>query len=163
MVYLAEYTINQGVAPTLLFPLDESPFKHYRAFYPTYGTIYQLGVFISRSSLPFIRIRSLYIPTLLQVLNLIALTGHALLPYIPTVWFVFAIVLWEGLLGGLVYVSTFAAVREDVADEEREFSLGAVTVSDSAGTFFAGLLGAGTETALCNWQVSHGRDWCRKL
>lgn len=163
LVYLAEYTINQGVAPTLLFPLDESPFKHYRAFYPTYGTIYQVGVFISRSSLPFIRIRSLYTPTFLQVLNLVALAGHALFPFIPTVWFVFVVILWEGLLGGLVYVSTFAAIREDIADEEREFSLGAVTVSDSAGIFFAGLLGAGMETALCNWQVNHGRDWCRKL
>lgn len=70
---------------------------------------------------------------------------------------------WEGLLGGLVYVSTFAAVREDLPDEEREFSLGAVTVSDSAGIFCAGLVGAFMETALCNWQVSHGRDWCKKL
>lgn len=163
LVYLAEYTINQGVAPTLLFPLDESPFKHFRAFYPTYGTIYQLGVFISRSSLPFIRIRSLYVPTLLQVLNLVALTAHALWPFVPTVWFVFAIIFWEGLLGGLVYVSTFAAIREEVPEEEREFSLGAATVSDSAGIFCAGLLGAGMETTLCRWQVGHGRDWCRRL
>ncbi|KAF2172874.1 hypothetical protein M409DRAFT_62541 [Zasmidium cellare ATCC 36951] len=163
LVYLAEYTINQGVAPTLLFPLDESPFKHFRAFYPTYGTIYQLGVFISRSSLPFIRIRSLYVPTLLQVLNLVALTAHALWPFVPTVWFVFVIIFWEGLLGGLVYVSTFAAIREEVPEAEREFSLGAATVSDSAGIFCAGLLGAGMETALCRWQVGHGRDWCRRL
>ena len=41
LVYIAEYTINQGVAPTLLFPLKDSPFKHYRAFYPTYNAIYQ--------------------------------------------------------------------------------------------------------------------------
>jgi battenin len=162
LVYLAEYTINQGVAPTLLFSLDASPFKRYREFYPTYGTIYQLGVFISRSSLPFIRIRSLYTPTFLQVLNLVALTAHALFPFIPSVWFVFIIILWEGLLGGLVYVSTFAAIREDISEHEREFSLGAVTVSDSAGIFFAGILGAGMETALCSWQVSHGRDWCRQ-
>lgn len=162
LVYLAEYTINQGVAPTLLFPLEGSPFKRYREFYPTYGTIYQLGVFISRSSLPFIRIRSLYIPTWLQLLNLVVLTAQALWPFIPTVWFVFAIILWEGLLGGLVYVSTFAAIREEVAEEEREFSLGAVTVSDSAGIFCAGLLGAGMETALCSWQIRHGRDWCRQ-
>lgn len=32
LVYLAEYTINQGVAPTLLFPLAESPFKHFVSF-----------------------------------------------------------------------------------------------------------------------------------
>lgn len=163
LVYLAEYTINQGVSPTLLFPLEESPFKQFRAFYPTYGTIYQLGVFVSRSSLPFIRIHTLYVPTLLQVLNLIALTAHALWPFVPTVWFVFAIIFWEGLLGGLVYVSTFAAIREEVPEDKREFSLGAVTVSDSAGIFCAGLLGAAMETALCRWQTNHGRDWCRRL
>jgi battenin len=36
LVYLAEYTINQGVAPTLLFPLAESPFKHYVSPRPKY-------------------------------------------------------------------------------------------------------------------------------
>lgn len=163
LVYVAEYTINQGVAPTLLFPLEQSPFKHFRAFYPTYGAIYQLGVFVSRSSLPFIRIRSLYTPSILQVANLLALTTHALYPYIPSVWFVFAIVFWEGLLGGLVYVSAFAAIREEVPEEEREFSLGATTVSDSSGIFVAGLLGVAMESVLCSWQVRHGRDWCRRL
>ncbi|KAK0849208.1 battenin CLN3 protein [Friedmanniomyces endolithicus] len=164
LVYLAEYTINQGVAPTLLFPLARTPFMHYRDFYPAYATIYQLGVFVSRSSLPFFRLRSsLYVPSGLQVLNLVVLTAHAVVPFLPNVWVVFGVVFWEGLLGGLVYVSTYAAVREEVAEEEREFSLGAVTVSDSAGIFVAGLLGAWMEGALCGWQVDHGRDWCRRL
>lgn len=163
LVYLAEYTINQGVAPVLLFPLPSTPFHNYRAFYPTYSTLYQLGVFISRSSLPFLRIRTLYTPTFLQIANLLVLAIHALYPFIPNVWFVFAMVLWEGLLGGLVYVSTFAAIREEVPEQDREFSLGATTVSDSGGIFVAGLLGAGLETILCNWQVQHGRDWCRRL
>lgn len=162
LVYLAEYTINQGVAPTLLFPLEGSPFSRYREFYPVYGTIYQLGVFISRSSLPLVRIRSLYIPTWLQVLNLGVLTVHAVYPFLPNVWFIFAIIFWEGLLGGICYVSTFQAVREDISQDEREFSLGTVTMSDSAGIFVASLLGAGMETALCRWQVDHGRDWCRQ-
>lgn len=100
LVYVAEYTINQGVAPTLLFPLASSPFKHYRAFYPAYNALYQLGVFISRSSLPFVRVRTLYTPTLLQVLNLCLLTAHALWPFLPGVWWVFVVVFWEGLLGG---------------------------------------------------------------
>jgi battenin len=163
LVYVAEYTINQGVAPTLLFPLESSPFTHFRAFYPTYGAIYQLGVFISRSSLPFIRVRTLYTPSILQVLNLIGLTAHAMYPFIPSVYFVFVIVFWEGLLGGLVYVSTFAAIREEVPEEDREFSLGATTVSDSAGICLAGFVSIGMERALCGWQVKHGRDWCRKL
>ncbi|KAK5710695.1 battenin CLN3 protein [Elasticomyces elasticus] len=163
LVYTAEYTLNQGVLPTVLFPLEGTPFNEYRAFYPTYSFIYQAGVFVSRSSLPFLRIRQLYTPAMLQVANLALLTIQALTKFIPSVWVVFGIVFWEGLLGGLVYVSTYAAVREEVPEEEREFSLGAVTVSDSAGIFIAGLLGVVMESQLCSWQVRHGVDWCRRL
>ncbi|KAK5048073.1 battenin CLN3 protein [Exophiala bonariae] len=163
LVYIAEYTINQGVSPTLLFPLQQTPFKHFRAFYPTYNAIYQAGVFISRSSTPFLRIHNLYLPSFLQVLNLVVLTVHALYDFIPSVYIVFAIIFWEGLLGGLVYVNTFAEIRDTVPKEEREFSLSATTVSDSGGICIAGFISMAFEVWLCNWQVRHGRDYCKKL
>jgi battenin len=162
LVYVAEYTINQGVAPTLLFPLKDSPFKHFRAFYPAYNAIYQAGVFISRSSTPFFRIHKLYLPSFLQVLNLVILTAHALFNFIPSVYIVFAIVFWEGLLGGLVYVNTFAEIRDTVPKEDREFSLGATTVSDSGGICIAGVIGMAFEVWLCKWQVDRGRDYCKR-
>ncbi|KAG0160730.1 hypothetical protein PDIDSM_8260 [Penicillium digitatum] len=148
LVYIAEYVINQGVAPTLLFPLRESPFEHFRSFYPTYNAIYQIGVFISRSSTPFYRIHNLYLPSLLQVVNLALLTLHALFNFIPSVWLVFIIVFWEGLLGGVVYVNTFSEIADRVPNEDREFSLGATTVSDSAGICIAGFLSVGWETTV---------------
>ncbi|KAL2256562.1 hypothetical protein VTK26DRAFT_1487 [Humicola hyalothermophila] len=163
LVYIAEYAINQGVAPTLLFPLDESPFSEFRAFYPFYGFLYQLGVFISRSSTPFIRIHNLYMPSLLQVGNLVLLTLHAMLNFIPSVYLIFVIVFWEGLLGGAVYVNTFAEIMEKVPAEDREFSLGATSVSDSGGICIAGFLGMVMEVWLCQWQVAHGRDYCRRI
>ncbi|KAL2117322.1 hypothetical protein VTJ04DRAFT_9490 [Mycothermus thermophilus] len=163
LVYVAEYTINQGVAPTLLFPLDESPFSEYRAFYPFYGFLYQLGVFISRSSTPFIRLHNLYLPSLLQVANLILLTLHALFDFIPSVYLVFLVIFWEGLLGGAVYVNTFAEIMERVPPEDREFSLGATSVSDSGGICIAGFVGMALEVWLCRWQVSQGRDYCRRI
>ncbi|TLD36501.1 Ribosome-interacting GTPase 1 [Venturia nashicola] len=162
LVYIAEYTINQGVSPTLLFPLPSSPFKEYRSFYPTYNAIYQIGVFISRSSTPFFRVHHLYIPSFLQMANLALLIAHALWDFIPSVWIIFAIVFWEGLLGGLVYVSTFAEITDNVPKEDREFSLGAASVSDSAGICVAGFIGMALEVALCGWQVDHGRDYCRR-
>ncbi|KAF2141384.1 uncharacterized protein K452DRAFT_351501 [Aplosporella prunicola CBS 121167] len=162
LVYIAEYTINQGVAPTLLFPLRTSPFTEFRAFYPTYNAIYQTGVFLSRSSTPFFRVHALYVPSLLQVLNLAVLAAHAVWDFIPSVWIVFAIVFWEGLLGGLVYVSTFAEITDNVPTAEREFSLGATSVSDSAGICAAGFVGMAVEVWLCGWQVAHGRDYCRR-
>ncbi|UPL02059.1 hypothetical protein LCI18_012993 [Fusarium solani-melongenae] len=163
LVYVAEYTINQGVAPTLLFPLDESPFDEFRGFYPFYGFLYQLGVFISRSSTPFIRIHHLYLPSFLQVANLILLTLHAMYFFIPSVYIVFIVIFWEGLLGGGVYVNCFAEIMENVPPEEREFSLGATTVSDSGGISIAGIISIIMETRLCDYQVAHGRDWCRRI
>lgn len=163
LVYVAEYTINQGVAPTLLFPLASSPFSEFRSFYPFYGFLYQLGVFVSRSSTPWVRVRRLYVPSALQVGNLVLLTLHAVLDFIPSVYVVFVVVFWEGLLGGAVYVNTFAEIMESVPEEDREFSLGATSVSDSGGICIAGFLGMAVEVWLCEWQVSHGRDWCRRI
>ena len=162
LVYIAEYTINQGVAPTLLFPLDTTPFHQYRSFYPTYNAIYQTGVFISRTSVAFFRVRYLYTPSFLQVLNLLLLTLHALFNFLPTVWLVFAVIFWEGLLGGLVYVNTFAEISDNVPAPDREFSLSATTVSDSGGICIAGFLSMAFEVWLCEWQVRHGRDFCKK-
>ncbi|KAI1371753.1 Batten's disease protein Cln3 [Hypoxylon crocopeplum] len=163
LVYVAEYTINQGVSPTLLFPLESTPLKEYRDFYPMYGFLYQLGVFISRSSIAFVRIRHLYFPSLLQVGNLVVLMLHALLPFLPSVYIVFVIIFWEGLLGGAVYVNTFAEIMQNVPASEREFSLGATSVSDSGGICIAGFVSMAIELRLCKWQVQHGRDWCKKI
>jgi battenin len=163
LVYIAEYTINQGVSPTLLFPLPSSPFSNYRSFYPLYAFLYQLGVFISRSSTPFIRIHNLYAPSLLQILNLALLILHSLYFFIPSVWIIFIVVFWEGLLGGAVYVNTFAEIMERVPEGEREFSLGATSVSDSGGICIAGVIGMALEPRLCGWNVKHGRPWCKTL
>ena len=81
-------------------------------------------------------------------------------------WFlaVVGVVFWEGVLGGAVYVNTFAEIGERVDPTKREFSLSVVSVSDSAGIVVAGVLGVGVEVGLCRWQVERlGRDWCRRL
>ena len=128
-------------------------------------TIYQIGVFISRSSLPFLRLPYLYSMGLLQCLNLVLVIFQALYMILPSIYLVFALIFWEGLLGGLVYVNTYAKVSDEVPEAQREFALGAVSVSDSAGISLAALVGVvgGVEEGLCGWQVGKGRDWCRRL
>lgn len=168
LVYIAEYTINQGVSPTLLFRLSPSsphnpPFTAYREFYPFYNLLYQLGVFVSRSSTPFIRVHNLYLPSFLQIANLFLLITQSLWDWIPTVYIVFIIVFWEGLLGGAVYVNTFAEIMENIPESDREFSLGATSVSDSGGICVAGFLGMILEPTLCGWNVRHGRRMCKML
>lgn len=78
-------------------------------------------------------------------------------------WLVFGVIFWEGLLGGAVYVNTFAEIMETVPEADREFSLGATSVSDSGGICVAGFVGMVLEVTLCNWQVRLGRNWCKQL
>ena len=163
LVFLAEYSINQGVAPTLLFPPQRSPFRTLRDFYLAYMAIYQVGVFISRSSTPFVRIRRLYPPSIFQLVNLVILTAQALFGFLPNVWFIFVIIAWEGLLGGGVYVNTYAQILDTVDDQEREFSLSATAFSDSFGILLASLVSIALETWLCNWQIGDGRSYCREV
>ena len=73
----------------------------------------------------------------------------------------FLVIFWEGLLGGAVYVNTFAEIMETVEEGEREFSLGATSVSDSAGICIAGFIGMILEPILCEHSVRAGREWCK--
>lgn len=165
-VYVAEYVINQGVAPTLLFPLNTLPnwlFSNYRDIYVVYNFVYQLGVFISRSSVLFgIRVSKLGLLSMLQLVNLAICIYQSLndRPFV-SIWEVSLLVLYEGLLGGLLYVNTFMTVSESVAKEEREFAMGAVGISDSFGIMIAGCINTLLEGYLCQKQVARGRDWCR--
>ncbi|KAF8975865.1 battenin CLN3 protein [Entomortierella lignicola] len=174
LVYFAEYTMNQGVLPVVLFPLDRTPFSHIRDHYVTYSAIYQLGVFISRSSASLIQITYLWIPSLLQVCTLLVATSQALLttpessensfPYpLPSIYLVFLLIFWEGLLGGSTYVHTYIGISKDLEHDPKgkEFALGVVGVADGLGIMIAGLASLWIEPTLCHWQVvERGVDLC---
>ncbi len=60
-------------------------------------------------------------------------------------------------------MNTFAEITDRVPKDEREFSLGATSVSDSGGVCIAGFLSMAFEVWLCEWQVQHGRGYCKQL
>ncbi|WFD35897.1 battenin CLN3 protein [Malassezia cuniculi] len=123
-VYFAEYTINQGVAPTLLYPVP-SPERHpllallihsLRDYYPLYQLVYQAFVFCSRSytsltPLAPIPKKWLWSPAIVQVLLLALLSTESVYA-----WFkksiasplVIVLVACEGLAGGAAYVSVMS-------------------------------------------------------
>ncbi|KAF6063231.1 CLN3 family protein [Candida albicans] len=132
-VYISEYVINQGISPTLLFPLKEVPrwlISSYRDIYVVYGFLYQLGVFISRSSVTMgIRIKRLYLLSVLQFINVMITLYQSIydLPF-HSIWWLFLLIFYEGLLGGASYVNTFKSVSEQVSRTKREFSMGCVVL-----------------------------------
>ncbi|KAN0063912.1 battenin CLN3 protein [Thecaphora frezii] len=128
-VYFAEYTINQGVAPTLIYPLpthSQHPLlsliiKKLSDYYPLYQLVYQTFVFLSRSSVSILRLpaipkRFLWAPAVLQTLLLALLVSESL-----HAWFrasiasplVIVLICIEGLAGGGAYVSVFYSIGRD--------------------------------------------------
>ena len=165
LVYICEYVINQGISPTLLFPLESVPswlLSSYRDFYVVYGFLYQLGVFFSRSSVSLgIRIKNLYLLAILQAFNVIIVTFQSLYdsPFASLLTLSF-LIFYEGLLGGFLYVNTFMSVSEQMPAHMREFSMGCVGISDTFGVMVAGCISWFIEPFLCQLQVKRGKDWC---
>lgn len=163
-VYLFEYLINQAVSPTLLFPLNDKGmpffFRKYRDIYVTYGTLYQLGVFISRSTASLFRMKRLYFLSALQGVNLIFTILQSWSYILHTPWPIMCLIFYEGLLGGASYVNTFLNILEKLPPEKREFGLGSVSIADSFGVLVAAIIGLVLEPALCSHQVADDRPWC---
>jgi battenin len=135
IVYYSEYLINQSVSPNLNF--KTGLITH--GAYVYYSNIYQAGVFVSRSSVSIFPIKRIWIPSLLQAVNFVILFLDAYFRIIPSIWFIFAIIFWEGLLGGSTYVNAFYRISCDSKPEFREFSMGVTSVADSVGIAISGV------------------------
>ncbi|XP_058789347.1 battenin [Phymastichus coffea] len=146
LVYFFEYFINQGLYELIEF---RGIFLNHCDQYRWLQVDYQIGVFFSRSSVNFISIDKIWVMSVLQLVNVFLLTFEALYYYIPSIWIVFAIVLWEGLLGGAAYVNTFYKMTKKIPWEQREAALGIASMADSVGILVAGWLSMPVHNMIC--------------
>ncbi|XP_014398454.1 PREDICTED: battenin [Myotis brandtii] len=146
LVYFAEYFINQGLFELLFF--RNTSLSHAQQ-YRWYQMLYQAGVFASRSSLRCFRIQFTWALALLQCFNLVFLLLDVWLSFLPSIYLVFLIVLYEGLLGGAAYVNTFHNIALETSDEHREFAMATACVSDTLGISLSGLLALPLHDFLC--------------
>uniref|UniRef100_K1RIK8 Battenin n=1 Tax=Magallana gigas TaxID=29159 RepID=K1RIK8_MAGGI len=82
--------------------------------------------------------------------NVAILTAQFFLRFIPKIWIIFALVLFEGLLGGAAFVNTFYKISEDIEAEFKEFSLAAATIADSVGISIAGAISIPAHNRICS-------------
>ncbi|XP_038069180.1 battenin-like isoform X1 [Patiria miniata] len=146
LVYFAEYFINQGLLELIYF---QGVWLDHQGQYRWFQVLYQLGVFISRSSVNFVKFKRLWIFSLLQWGVLVLMFTVAYYAYMPSIAIVFAIILFEGLLGGAAYVNTFYQIRENESPKYKEFAMGTTTVAESMGTSLAGAVALPVHNALC--------------
>ncbi|XP_008577251.1 PREDICTED: battenin isoform X2 [Galeopterus variegatus] len=147
LVYFAEYFINQGLFELLYF--RNTSLSHAQQ-YRWYQMLYQAGVFASRSSLRCCRIRFTWALALLQCLNLAFLLADVWFSFLPSIYLVFLIILYEGLLGGAAYVNTFHNIALETSDEHREFAMATTCISDTLGISLSGLLALPLHDFLCH-------------
>ncbi|KAL1663367.1 batten's disease protein Cln3 [Schizophyllum commune] len=138
LVYFFEYTINQGVSPTLSYPPPSTTdhpilgrlFRARGDFYVVWQMTYQMTVFLSRSSLllsiPALPERLLPLPAtvqgfLLAILVYISIStgsygvdvmvkdGDA----VGIIYLILGLIALEGVCGGSSYVNTFYRINQE--------------------------------------------------
>jgi len=157
IVYFGEYLINQSVSPVLLFP-EDTTFRGKEYVY--YQALYQIGVFISRSSVNLLPIKNVYLlqlPAVFQIINALLLSIDAALNFIPTIWVIFAVILWEGLMGGSIYVNTFYLISQRFTGKDKEFCLGATSMSYGLSITICAIVGIFYTPFLSG--LRHGPHW----
>ncbi|XP_045481833.1 battenin isoform X3 [Harmonia axyridis] len=152
-VYLFEYFINQGTFELIKIKND---FVHPDKQYHWLQVDYQIGVFLSRSSVNLFHVRHIWVFSLLQLLNVVIFTTEAMYYYIPYFWIILALTFWEGLLGGAAYVNTFYRISAESKEEDKQFSLAATSFSDSIGISMAGVLAIYAHNKICDMPLPSG-------
>lgn len=145
-VYFFEYFINQGLFELMTFPnIWLSTADQYR----WYQVTYQIGVFLSRSSVNLFTIRNTWIMAVIQGFIAMLFLTEAIYLYMPTISIVFIVIFIEGLQGGLAYVNTYYRISQEVPRARKELAMNVVASSDSIGIILAGFLAIPTHNWIC--------------
>ncbi|VDD85573.1 unnamed protein product [Enterobius vermicularis] len=123
-VYIGEYLINQGIVQLIFFNCSHGWHLSLSSQYRWYQVLYQAGVFVSRSSINVIRLPYFIMVLLpiLQILNAVLFFLDSLYFFIPHIWILFLLIIFEGLFGGSSYVNTFDHIHKKVGVFIHRFS-----------------------------------------
>ncbi|CAI2353754.1 unnamed protein product [Caenorhabditis sp. 36 PRJEB53466] len=156
-VYTAEYMINQGLTELIIFDCNQGLSLPLSSQYRWYQVLYQLGVFISRSSVKFFEMPLwlIWCLPILQCANMIFFFFEAVYWFTPTIIIIFVLIVFEGLLGGSAYVNTYNKIHKKVNPDVREYSLSAASMGNSLGTNIAAFLSIPLYNWVCGMGVPH--------
>ncbi|EUB55286.1 Battenin [Echinococcus granulosus] len=146
LVYFFEYLINQSLYELIYFNgLGISHSQQYRWF----QVVYQCGVFASRSSLKFCRVKEIWALAVLQGLMFVLFLAQAISPFTNNIGAFCGIIFFEGSLGGLAYVNAFDRVLRAAKADTREYSMSVAAFSDSLGITCAAFVAIPLHNWLC--------------
>ena len=115
-VYFLEYVMQGALADCAL---DAETFAKYSYMFTLLNLMYQIGVFISRSSLSLFQIRKIWLLTLAQCFFFVLYFCNAFYHFMPpgALWGTMVVV---GLFGGCSYVNAFNLMMTDSTKTTKE-------------------------------------------
>lgn len=128
--FIFQYCIE---LPTTYFVHDE-----YQVFNVFHG-IQFIGFFLAGTFHSYLKLKSIWLFPILQLINMIILFILYLMKWVPDNWIFYILILWIGLLEGGVYVKTFYRIHKEEHSVRKQFSLGISTIVISLGIIVSGV------------------------
>ena len=147
LVFFFEYLINSGVLPTWTRFRDGVHHDQSKT-YALLIFVYQIGVFLSRSTLELIHVPFLSVMTVLQIINLVFFIICSIYELLPSLYIAIVLVAYEGMLGGLTYVNTFHRIRIETPKHLAEWAMALVSSGDIIGIGSASVVAIWLEQAI---------------
>ena len=146
MVYYFEYLITTGLTVAIGGQLIERHEHKKDTFFfentfVIFNFCYQTGVFISRSSLSIVKIKHVWILTLLQFLNCLFWLSNSLHMYCTSIYVYFVHMIFVGLMGGASYVNVIYQLKNSprLLKTEKELAMNLLSCFDDLGVLLAAI------------------------
>ena len=156
VVYLSEYSMMSGTWAAIGFPVESEDAR--KQFYEYANWVYQLGVFLSRSSgsvLPASMFALQAMPVL-QLLLLVLFTLISIFQFLYG-WGLLALCFIAGTLGGAVYVNAFIRISMDIpAGPRQELAMSTCSMADSFGVLLADFIGLVMQSCIYKYHAIPG-------
>uniref|UniRef100_A0A7S3CKN5 Battenin n=1 Tax=Strombidium rassoulzadegani TaxID=1082188 RepID=A0A7S3CKN5_9SPIT len=145
-VYFFEYCIFGCFADRMALAMrhkypERADSLEVKQFFTVLNNSYQVGVFLSRSSLQCFQVRRVSIFTLFQALNFALMLLNTRYMWVESLQILSLLFVWVGLMGGASYVNVFKLMLDSERLEEKEKEVAVVTslVFNDLGVLLASL------------------------
>ena len=142
LVYFFEYSIITAFADIIDSKMSRLELTTTKV-YVLINVCYQVGVFISRSSLSYFQVphEHLWVLSALQMMNFLIFLASSEFMFMTSMWVLCPMAIWTGLMGGGSYVNIFHSIltQPGLEQSEKEMATSLALMFNSSGIVTASL------------------------
>ena len=112
-----------------------------KEYYVILNNCYQIGVFMSRSSLQFFKIQRIYILSIFQCINFVFLFVNTQYLFVESLFILCPLLIWVGFMGGASYVNVMHNLLDlkTLQKSEKEAALALSLMFNDTGVLLASI------------------------